>query len=229
MPEPLRRSGDAYGEAFAALLPSGIAWPRDPDTVLMMLARALAEEWARVDGRGADLLGREADPRATIELLGEWEAAFGLPDPCVAEPLTIEDRQGALYGRMTTLGGQSRAFFIQLAADLGYEVSIREYSPFMCGVSRVGNTGRRWEIGPPEIRFYWTVRISGARVRWFRAGSGRVGVDPFVTIGKATDLTCRLERLRPAHTEVLFDYSEAGSSLDRSLASNAMLQLPGWI
>jgi len=207
MPEPLRHSGDAYGDAFAALLPSGIAWPRDPDTVLMMLVRALAEEWARVDGRGADLLGREADPRATIELLGEWESAFGLPDPCVAEPLTIEDRQGALYGRMTTLGGQSRAFFIQLAADMGYEISITEYSPFMCGVSRVGDTGRRWEIGPPEIRFFWKVKLATARVRWFRAGSGRVGVDPHVRIGLATDITCRFEKLKPAHTDVIFDYS----------------------
>lgn len=209
MPEPLRRSGDDYAEGFAALLPRGTAWPREPETVLMMLVRGLAEEWARVDGRAADLLGREADPRATIELLADWERAFGLPDPCVAEPLTLPDRQGALYGKMTTLGGQSRAFFLQLAADLGYTITIREYSPFMCGISRVGDTGRRWEIGPPEIRFWWTVKLADTRLRWFRAGSGRVGVDPMLRIAQATDLTCRFRQLKPAHTDIVFDYSEA--------------------
>ncbi len=207
MPDPLRRSGEDYAEGFAALLPTGMAWPREPESVLMLLVRGFAEEWARVDGRAADLLGRESDPRATIELLDQWESAFGLPDPCVAEPLTLEDRQGALLGRMTAEGAQSRAFFVRMAEDLGYEISITEYAPFMFGVSRFGDTGRRWEIGPPEIRFHWKVKLASARVRWFRAGSGRFGVDPHARIGLATDITCRFEKLKPAHSNVIFDYS----------------------
>lgn len=207
MPDPIQRTGDDFAGGLSALLPTGIAWPREPDRVLMQMVRGLAEEWARVDSRGSDLLGRESDPRATIELLDAWETAFGLPDPCVDEPLTIPDRQGALYTRMTQLGAQSRAFFVQAAFDLGYTVTVREYSPFMCGVSQVGETGRRWEIGPPEIRFYWTVIMGEGRVRWFRAGSGRAGVDPHVRIALATDITCRFEALQPAHTQVLFDYS----------------------
>jgi uncharacterized protein YmfQ (DUF2313 family) len=207
MPEPLRRSAEAYADAMAALLPTGIAWPRDPETALMMLIGALAEEWARVDGRAADLLGREADPRATLELLADWETTFGLPDPCVAEPLTLDDRRAALTGKMTLQGGQSRAFFIQTAADLGYAVTIREFCPFMAGISRCGDTGGRWMIGPPEIRFVWVVKAPTSRLRWFRAGSGRAGVDHHLTIGLATDLECRLRQYAPAHTQVVFDYS----------------------
>ena len=207
MPEPLRRPAEAYADAMAALLPTGIAWPRDPETAVMMLIGALAEEWARVDGRGADLLGREADPRATLELLADWETAFGLPDPCVAEPLTLEDRRASLTGKMTLEGGQSRAFFIQVAADLGYSITIREHAPFMAGVSRCGDTGGRWEIGPPEMRFVWTIKAPTQRVRWFRAGSGRAGVDHHLTIGLATDLECRIRQYAPAHTLVVFDYS----------------------
>ncbi|MCX5496425.1 DUF2313 domain-containing protein [Kaistia dalseonensis] len=208
MPE-INRDGDAFASGLAALLPTGIAWPRESDTVLMGLVRALAEEWARVDKRGADLLGRESDPRATIELLDAWETAFGLPDPCVAEPQTIEARQQVLVNRMTMEGSQSRAFFIQIAADLGYEIEIKEYSPFMCGVSEVGETLHGWEIGPAEIRFYWSIAIAGARLSWFRAGSGQAGVDHLLEIGIATDITCIFNRLKPAHTQVLFDYSES--------------------
>lgn len=207
MPEPVRRSGDEFAGGLAALLPTGIAWPREPNRVLMQLVRGLAEEWSRVDSRSADLLGRESDPRATIELLEAWEAAFGLPDPCVDEPLTIEDRQAAIVNRMTMEGAQSRAFFLLMAELLGYEISIREYSPFMCGISEVGETDRRWEIGPPEIRFYWTVKMGAARLGWFRAGSGQAGVDPHLTIALATDITCVFSRLQPAHGQVLFDYS----------------------
>jgi uncharacterized protein YmfQ (DUF2313 family) len=207
MPDPIVRDGEAFASGLAALLPVGIAWPREPDAMLMQLVRGLAEEWARLDRRSADLLGRESDPRSTVELLDSWERAFGLPDPCVAEPLTIEDRQRVLVNRIAMEGGQSRTFFEQIAADLGYDLTIKEFSPFMCGVSEVGKTRYGWEIGPPEIRFYWSVAIAGARFSWFRAGSGQAGVDPLVTIGIATDITCILGRLKPAHTEVIFDYA----------------------
>jgi uncharacterized protein YmfQ (DUF2313 family) len=162
-------------------------------------------------------LERETDPRIALELLPEWERAFGLPDPCVAEPLSIADRQTALVARMTTEGGQSRDYFIGVAAALGYTITIREYAPFMVGVSPVGDTRPtgtlgeqfRWEIGPPEMRFYWTVRVGAVRLTWFRDGDsgGQAGVDPHLRIALATDLECVLRRWKPAHTEIVFDYS----------------------
>lgn len=212
----VRRGGADYAEALAALLPRGRAWPRDPDTVLMQLLRGLAETWGILDSRAADLLERESDPRAAMEILADWERAWGLPDPCVAEPLTIADRQRALVAKMTTEGGQSRPFFLDLAASLGYQIRITEYAPFMAGVSACGDTRDqfgdwRWEVGPPEIRFVWRVRITGLRVTWFRTGNGggQAGIDPMVRIALATDLDCVLRRYKPAHTEVVFDYSDA--------------------
>ena len=60
--------------------------------------------------------------------------------------------------KMTMMGGQSRSFFIWVAQQLGYTITIREYSPFMVGISRVGLTlddqgYPKWQIGPPEMRF----------------------------------------------------------------------------
>ena len=212
-----RRSGADYGAAFADLLPTGSAWSRDPSEPLMRLMRGQGEIWGRsVDDRAADLLERESDPRDTLELLAEWERAFGLPDPCIDEDLTVEERRLVLVEKITSEGGQSLAFFYGVAAALGYEVRIIEFSPFTCGVSRVGDTREtgaddepyRWEIGPPEIRYYWKVGISGQRVSWFRAGSGQSGIDPMVRFSLATDLECLYRRYKPAQTVIVFSYED---------------------
>jgi uncharacterized protein YmfQ (DUF2313 family) len=241
----VRRSGDDYAEALANLLPVGAAWPREAGRIIMKVVRGLAQIFGFVDSRAADLLERESDPRATVELLPDWERNWALPDPCFAEALTVAERQKMLVMKMTLLGAQSRQFFIDTMRWVGHDIyEIKEWAPFMAGVSRVGDTrdeygemffpgGRvptsgdptggpvdgdrppvsgdnydfRWEIGPPEMRFYWSVRVGQAKLMWFRCASGQAGVDPHLRIGLATDLECLLNRWRPAHTAIVMDFS----------------------
>jgi uncharacterized protein YmfQ (DUF2313 family) len=235
--EHARRLASDYAGAWADLLPQGAAWPRDPNTVLYTTLQGLAGIWGAapagapptsavpaisVDGRAADLLEIESDPRQTVQLLPDWERSFGLPDLCLTEPQTISDRQTALVARIAMLGGQSRPWFIDYAAFIGYTISINEHSPFMCGVSQCGDTrgilgaspGQyRWEIGPPTIRFTWSVVVSTVRLTWFRCGGGggQCGVDTLLEIALATDLECAFRRYKPAHTSVVFDYSEVST------------------
>lgn len=217
----IRRSGDDYAAAFLGMLPQGQAWPKEPGSTLARACIGLSRYWGFVDHRAADLLERESDPRITLELLRDWEIAWGLPDPCLQEPLTIGDRQRMLVQRITMLGAQSRAWFIEVASWLGYTIRIGEFAPFMVGVSRVGTTlddngGPRWEIAVPEIRFYWKVHIDFARLTWFRVTTGEVGVDPHLRIGVAADLECLLNRWQPAQTQIIYDYS--GLSTGGSMA-----------
>ncbi|SRR5579885_404260 len=212
----VRHSREDFAQAFAALLPQGRAWPRDSDSVLMQVVTGLAGVWGDVADAADVLLMRESFPRTTVVLLPEWEQSFGLPDDCLSEPLTIAERQTALVQRMTMQGGQSRAFFIAEAASIGYTIAIREFSPYTCGISRCGDTTSlnpdepdrdRWELGPAEIRFYWRIHVDTLRLSYERTGSGQCGVDRLLTIGLATDLECFLRRYKPAHTEIIFDYS----------------------
>ena len=122
----LRHSGDDYAEALGNLLPTGAAWDRDPNGALGLLISALGQVWGDVDGRALDLLQIETDPRFTLELLGDWERAFGLPDPCIPVVQTLPERRAALVQKMTLQGGQSRAFFIVIAASLGYAITMTE-------------------------------------------------------------------------------------------------------
>lgn len=205
------RDADAYGEAFARLFPQGSAWPRSEDSVFQRAIRGIAAIFGDIDARAGTFLEIESDPRRTAELLSEWEAAFGLPDDCISEPVTIDDRRTALLQRMTLLGSPSRAFFIGLAASVGYEITISECVPFQCGIHSCGYNDDEslWGVGPEEIRFVWFVHVSGARLSWFRAGSGELGIDHHLEIGIASDLECLLRRLSPAHTQLFFDYSGA--------------------
>jgi uncharacterized protein YmfQ (DUF2313 family) len=213
-------------------LPQGSAWPRELYTALQKLILGLSSVWGEkagtsgmsVDGRAADLLDRESDPRQTIELLPEWEAAFGLPDSCLAEPLTVDDRHNALVSRITLSGAGDPAFLKGVAATIGYQIEILEHSPFMAGISQAGDSSDptsatsnfRWEAGPDIIRQWWTVLVLQPRLSWFRAGSGEAGVDPLLQIGIFTDLECMMNRIKPAHSFLTFDYS--GVLLNGALA-----------
>jgi uncharacterized protein YmfQ (DUF2313 family) len=211
----VRRGGKEYLRAFLNLLPLGIAWPRKRDSVLVKTSRGLTNIWGFVDSRAADLLERESDPRITIELLPDWEESWGLPDPCFPSATSIAERQKMLVLYMTWLGGQSRKYFTDLMAWLGYTIEIKEFAPFMAGVSRVGDTRNmydqtglfRWYIGPPEQRFYWSVHVGQVALTWFRAASGQAGVDPHLKFGVPEELECLLNRWKPAHTELVMDFS----------------------
>lgn len=71
----------AFRDAMLALLPPGPALPRDPAAPFVRVVEAMAAELALLRGRARVLLD-EADPTATQELFGEWEALVGLPDDC---------------------------------------------------------------------------------------------------------------------------------------------------
>ncbi len=196
----MRRGVDDYATALSNLFPQGLAWPRHSDAVLTKLIKGLAGIFAYMDDRAADLLETESDPRKTTEMIDRWEEAFGLPDECLFyPPTTLADRRVALVDKIIMLGRQDRAFFIALAAKHGLTIKIREYSPYMCGISRVGPyTAQygddpyqpRWGLGSPLLRFHWQVNIDNV----------------------LTGVECVLRRYKPAHTEVVFIYTNV---LDR--------------
>jgi uncharacterized protein YmfQ (DUF2313 family) len=211
------RTGTEYAGALRDLLPDGLAWPRDPSSYLQKWCAGNGLIWGDVDASAAQLLTVESDPRAALAMLPDWERNFGLPDPCLAlPPQTIGARQAALVNKMTILGGQSIAFFTSVALSLGYPVTITEYSPYQCGISQCGDTRNaagawRWQMGAATIRYFWTVNVGAAPLSWLRCGDGQCGIDSSLTIGEATGLQCRLGQWKPAHTQVLFNYSGLAS------------------
>lgn len=188
-----------YLQQLQALLPQGPAWPREASPVTRLLD-GLAQELARVEGRALTLL-EEADPRTTAELFADWERVAGLPDDCViafAPDQTVAQRRAALVGRLATIGGQSPAYFVGLAAALGYAITLTEFK------QHAVNDDVSTPLYGPAWAFAWQVNAALNTVTQLTV-AGTVA-DPLASWGN-TLLECVIKRLAPAHTTVLFSYT----------------------
>lgn len=179
-------TSDPYEEQLGALLPSGRIWSQRPESTLRRLLRAVAGVFAVVHD-AADALMRELYPPSTVDLLPEWENLLGLPDACApAADQTIQDRRARVVERLTLQPRPTLLYLTQLAAALGYTAVITE--------------------GPGLFQI--TVGVALGRVTYFRAGESFCG-DLLGTFDQATDLECVLREQKPAHVELVFNYTGA--------------------
>ncbi|MDP2607935.1 MULTISPECIES: putative phage tail protein [unclassified Oceanobacter] len=125
-----------YQQQLLALLPSGAAWSRELDSTLGQLMGGIADEFARIDAR-SDAIAAESLPSQVSELIDEWEAEYGLPDDSTIAATTLADRRDAVIQKYQQYGSQSREFLAAMAAALGFEITITEYSETTFG----GNFG----------------------------------------------------------------------------------------
>lgn len=188
-----------YVHQFQQLLPPGAAWEWAKDGVGTALIEGLCQSFADVDAAASALLD-EADWRTTYDLLGDWELVAGLPDVCVDGAYqTIAQRRAWLLSRMTMLGGQSRQFFIDLAAALGATISITEYHASVCGVAICGDP-----LGGDELNATWEITMPPTQTWTAVCGEAVCGdlIGDFVS----GVVECLFQRLKPAHTILNFVY-----------------------
>ena len=202
----LERSATGYASIIGALLPSGAAWGRAPESMLSALSNGIAQEFARIDARVLTLQ-REAYPDTALELLGEWESLVGIPDDCFTRTDTTFGRQIAAARKLSAVGGQSRAYLIDQAAQIGIDIVIEEFAPFTC------ESACDDFVRGDDWRFAFLVRVvppseeneTGitARVSYFTCESGCDEALDNVEIGP---LECLIKRAAPAHMIPLFAY-----------------------
>ena len=191
-------TAEQYLDQLRKLLPPGAAWTRE-DGELSSLLLGLATEFSRVD-EAANALMDEACPSETVLLLEEWETMCGLPDACSESYETMVQRRAAVLLKLTAQGGQSRAYFEELAAAYtGQVCTVNEYRPFRVGSSECGDAvyGDGWI-------FCWELNVPETVLREFEAGISTAG-EPLRIWGNE-QLECIINRLKPAHTTVIFTY-----------------------
>jgi len=135
--------------AVLALAPRGAAWGTDEagdgrgaSPVMLRVWRAIAS-WAADLNRRDFAVATQALPSAITTSLPDWEREYGLPDPCLSSQTSVADRIAAVQARFGALGGQSREYFICLAASLGYAVTIEEPTQFFVDGSECIDSGVR--------------------------------------------------------------------------------------
>lgn len=185
--------------ALQALMPQGVIWPRQEGTDQAKVLGGVATTFTRLRRRARALL-IDAFPATAFQLLPEWEATLGLPDPCAGPARTLQERRAHVVARLADEGGQSVPYLVAHAARLGYSITIREFAPSRLGVMRLGDRMQdaRWAhaLGiqaPPESPVY------------FRLGQSTLG-ERFRTWGNAV-LECEMRAVAPGHATLLFIYS----------------------
>jgi len=182
---------EAYREQLLALLPPAVALDRSEGSTLHTLLDAFAQELARSDAAGISLL-EEADPRTAYDLLINWENTCGLTSSG-----TLEARRAAVHAKITERGGQSIQYFIDLAAALGFTVTITEFE-----VHTVESTVET-PLNDEVWRFWFQINAPAETVREFSVNDD---VETPLRSWGNDELEAAINEDKPAHTGVIYAY-----------------------
>jgi len=189
-------TADDFKQQLKSLLPYGPAWDMEESLLADKLVAAWAQEYARIQA-DIERLAVEADPRTTLELLTDYERIFGLPTDCLTGVTqTIQQRRNALVSQMVSVGGQSRAYFIALAAAAGFTITITEFSVFTV-MGHVNDP-----INGPDWWFAWQVNGAALPAADYLRVTG--AVNDALSFWDSNLLTCLLNRFKPAHTTIIY-------------------------
>jgi uncharacterized protein YmfQ (DUF2313 family) len=175
-------TGDMYLKLFQSLLPKGKLWNRTPNSMTTKLLRGFAEELSRASLRAEDLFN-ESVPSRVSELIDEYEYDLGLYDKNLG--LTTAERIESIVAKFYQYGFSHKEYFISIAADLGYTITIEEFSPFFVGLSTVNTP-----IGPLRNIHFWLV--------WVTIEEG--------IKYNLQELMDTINAVKPAHTIALYDF-----------------------
>ena len=127
---------------------------------------------------------REVHPDTAEQLIAGWERIHELPATG-----TLAVRQARAKAARAATGGLSRAYFIALAAAMGYTVTITEGSSliFIVHSTKPPATALPAALFTPDVAWTWYVAVA--------------------SVTEAPDLERLFEELKPAWTEVSFTYS----------------------
>lgn len=196
-------------EWLRQLFPMGWAWSKSRASNMAGLLWPCATLSAQFEADVAAVCS-EISPARSQVLLTDYEAVLG-PDPCGRDALATTDalRRALAQQRWTQSGGQSIAFFKNMAAALGLTITIDEPQPAICGVAVCGVD----VCSQIRDRWIWIVNIlstdPGIVPDAAICGVAVCGVSVCgdVDVPALTDelalLSCPMQTLKPADTTLI--------------------------
>lgn len=163
--------------------------------VLLRLLSCFGSACLRFEKDAIDLLN-QTDPGVATSLLTDWERVLKLPGECYAgESLTVEERQKLAHIKLfSTNQTPTKTWWLQLAADLGFEITITE---------NAGNTNPR--IYGASNCVYGDA--SGVPPYGGRGGWADMDIHIVSSTGNEKILKCVFYNLKQAHAIITKDGS----------------------
>lgn len=160
--------------------------------------------FAAVMARANQVLGG-VTPYYAGGLLPDWERVLALA-PSATD--TYQQRQNRVLAKLAEIGGLSIPYFINLAASVGYTITIDELEPFRAGRSRAGDP-----LYVPDIIFVWRVNIQNSKTLSYRFRAGKSLAGERLCAFGDPDIENIFNDLKPAHTLCIFTYQTTEESL----------------
>lgn len=202
-------AGDLLPQVIA-MAPRGVIWGTDEASDGTGVSPVMRRVWTAVAGWLADYYAlafetaTQTFPSSISYSLDDWEAEYGLPDPCTSPDSGVQGRINAVRARFGAQGGASPAYFICLAASVGYDITITEPSDFICELSECDGDDTVVNVNGHHE---WVIRLLGLGDTWFYPDDGWLDETPLEGFLVATELECLLRRVAPTHATLIFDYS----------------------
>lgn len=142
-------------------------------------------------------LSHEIFPDTATKSLDDWERLLAIASNSSS---STPQRRQIIIAKLNETGGLSRAYFINLAALLGFEIEIEESAGFFeCGIDMCG-----WPLGWNP--YVWIVHV--------------------ITPGDFTRLEETFNRLKPAHTQVVFRRKILEMRVELTEPTNGAIDIP---
>ena len=185
-----------------ALSPSGDAMPTTADTTWSTMLSPLAGALSDAEGT-LSAFDEEIDPASALYLLPDYERVLG-PDPFGRDPalMTTAQRQQLAASRWKQQYGVRPADFIQLAADLGVTITIKEFSPGECGRMQCGAGPGCMNAPTP---YAWIVTLAAPALQTGQCGVLQCGQpSSYFPVSLVQGV---IQQRAPAHTTPYFSYT----------------------
>lgn len=210
-------------------LPMGVAWIawRMPGKVAYKLWSAFAELFEDMTEALCAVIS-ELSPYTTDQLITEWETAVGLPDPCLPEATTLEERRQWVVWRLNKRRWVKAEHWQELAALFGLQIVVTPGWLVQKPALYPATYPRRYDLFPKLGRFRVYINIIGLEVGGYDYGVADRGDGYPVPYGYTgpdfSQFQCLIERVKPANVIIIWnaplEHEVYGLCISESFDSN---------
>lgn len=192
-------------------LPDGVAWIawRMPGKIAHRLVTAFAELYE--DAKEALCrLALELDPRTTDQMIGEWETAVSLPDPCLPTARTLDERRFWVRWRLDKRRYSTVADWQYLASLFGLVITVTPGWLVQRPALYAASYPKRYDLFPKLGRFRVYINIINRDPCGYDYGLENRGPGYAIPYGCTQadydNFKCLIERVKPANVVIIWDY-----------------------
>lgn len=120
------RTLDQQTDILASYLPNGRLFDakNKEGSNLRKILLGLAQEWLNFRGKINEVYD-EYNPANTTALIEEWEGFVGIPDDCLSNTGSLEERRKNILLKLAGINATTAQQFENVAAILGFDVTVR--------------------------------------------------------------------------------------------------------